>query len=483
MPAGAELVRVAVAELDLDLPLWHEVELLLALVVVAAGLPARRQDDGVDAELGHAELPADLAESVTFPEAVEVGDRVAGALDRFLRLFQAHREHPISSDPPMTNASAARIPAELQPGRRPLRLRALEGAPGGAREARRRRDGDGHLAPPAAGQGAGRRGSAAGLAELFGAARRLRGRCSATAARPRSGTPPRPGSSASAPLHLAYGEFSSKFAKATAAAPVPRRPDRDRGRARRRSRAARPTRPPTSIAWAHNETSTGVMVPVRRPGRCRRRARPGRRHLRRRRPAASTRPRPTPTTSRPQKGFGSDGGLWLALLSPAAMERITELDGAAGRWQPAFLSLAIALENSRKDQTYNTPARGDAAPARRPGRVDARLRRARLVRRALPRLVRRTSTAGPRRASSRRRSSPIRRSARRSSARSTSTRASTPRRIAATLRANGIVDTEPYRKLGRNQLRIGMFPAIEPADIEALTACIDWVVENAGGAA
>ena len=231
------------------------------------------------------------------------------------------------------------------------------------------------------------------------------------------------------------------------------------------------------IAWAHNETSTGVMVPVERPE------------------GAGDSLVLVDATSgagglpvdvgeadayyfAPQKAFASDGGLWLALLSPAAIERIEELDGADGRWQPAFLSLATALENSRKDQTYNTPAL--ATLFLLADQIDWLLDGGGLefgVSRS--RASSSTSTAGPRPRSWRPPSSPIRRSARWWSGRSTSPTRSTPRRSPRTLRANGIVDVEPYRKLGRNQLRIGMFPAVDPADVEALTACIDWVLENA----
>src|SRR6478672_7019751 len=155
-------------------------------------------------------------------------------------------------------------------------------------------------------------------------------------------------------LHLVYGEFSQKFAKATAAAPFLGDPilvEADPGD------APEPASDPAAdaIAWAHNETSTGVMVDVRRPE------------------GAGDALVLIDATSgagglpldasqadvyyfAPQKAFGADGGLWLAALSPAAVARVEELDGAAGRWQPGFLSLATALENSRKNQTYNTPA-------------------------------------------------------------------------------------------------------------------------------
>jgi len=182
----------------------------------------------------------------------------------------------------------------------------------------------------------------------------------------------------------------------------------------------------------------------------------------------------------PQKGFASDGGLWLALLSPAAVARIEELDGAADRWQPAFLSLQTALENSRKEQTYNTPAL--ATLLLLADQVEWMLAGG-----GLEGCVRRTSAssghlygwaeasdfAAPFVADPGKRSLVVGTIDFEDGVDAAA--------IAATLRANGIVDVEPYRKLGRNQLRIGMFPAIDPADVEALTACIDWIVANADG--
>jgi phosphoserine aminotransferase len=278
-------------------------------------------------------------------------------------------------------------------------------------------------------------------------------------------------------LHLTYGEFSSKFAKATAGAPFLADPilvEAEPGDAP----APRADAAADAIAWAHNETSTGVMVPVERPE------------------GADEALVLIDATSgagglpvdvdqadayyfAPQKGFGSDGGLWLALLSPAAIARIGELDGSPGRWQPGFLSLQTALENSRKEQTYNTPAL--ATLLLLADQVEWMLAGG-----GLAWCVERT-TASSRHlygwAEDSEFATPfVADPAKRSLVVGTidfddSVDAAA---IAATLRANGIVDTEPYRKLGRNQLRIGMFPAIEPADVEALTACIDWVIENVG---
>jgi phosphoserine aminotransferase len=279
-------------------------------------------------------------------------------------------------------------------------------------------------------------------------------------------------------LHLTYGEFSQKFAKATAGAPFLGDPilvEAEPGD------APAPKADPAAdaIAWAHNETSTGVMVPVKRPAGAGEAlvlvdATSG----------AAGLPLDVSQADAyyfaPQKGFASDGGLWLALLSPAAIARIEELDGAEGRWQPGFLSLQTALENSRKEQTYNTPAL--ATLLLLADQVEWMLAGG-----GLDWCVERTSASSGHLygwAEASEFALPfVADPAKRSLVVGTidfddSVDAAA---IAATLRANGIVDTEPYRKLGRNQLRIGMFPAVEPDDVEALTACIDWVVENAEG--
>jgi phosphoserine aminotransferase len=178
----------------------------------------------------------------------------------------------------------------------------------------------------------------------------------------------------------------------------------------------------------------------------------------------------------PQKAFAADGGLWLAMLSPAAQERIAKI-GASGRFTPAFLSLPIALENSLKDQTYNTPALASlfllAEQVRWMlglGGLDACVARTRESSSHLYEWAERSAFATPFVAAPANRSLVV----------GTIDFDDTvdAKLLASTLRANGIVDVEPYRKLGRNQLRVGMFPAIDPADVQALTACIDWVVER-----
>jgi phosphoserine aminotransferase len=173
----------------------------------------------------------------------------------------------------------------------------------------------------------------------------------------------------------------------------------------------------------------------------------------------------------PQKSFGSDGGLWLALMSPRALARITEIT-ASGRWIPGSLDLSIAVDNSAKDQTYNTPAVATLflladqidwllSIGGLAGAVD----RTRDSSRRLYEWAERSEYATPFVADRAHRSLVVG-----TIDFATGVDAAA---IATALRAHGVVDTEPYRKLGRNQLRIGMFPAVDPADVTALTACID----------
>jgi phosphoserine aminotransferase len=180
----------------------------------------------------------------------------------------------------------------------------------------------------------------------------------------------------------------------------------------------------------------------------------------------------------PQKGLGSDGGLWIALMSPAAVERVHEI-AASGRYIPDFLSLRIALENSAKDLTYNTPAVATLFLLADQiewmlGQGGLSWTTARTARSAaiLYTWAEKAAFAEPFVADPAQRSQVV------GTIEITGGLAADD--IAATLRANGIVDTESYRKLGRNQLRIGMFPAVEPADVDALTACVDYVAERLG---
>jgi phosphoserine aminotransferase len=274
-------------------------------------------------------------------------------------------------------------------------------------------------------------------------------------------------------LHLSYGEFSQKFATVTKTAPFLSDPivvDADPGD------APQPTADPGAdvVAWAHNETSTGVMVPVQRPqtealvlidGTS----------------AAGGLPLDARHADAyyfaPQKNFAADGGLWLALLSPAAQDRIEELGSGQGRWIPESLSLTTALDNSRKDQTYNTPAvatlfllADQIEWMLAHGGLDWCVERTRESSGHLYAWAEATAFASPFVTDPAKRSLVVGTIDFNDDVDAAA--------IAATLRANGIVDTEPYRKLGRNQLRIGMFPAVEPDDVRALTACIDWVVDR-----
>jgi phosphoserine aminotransferase len=282
-------------------------------------------------------------------------------------------------------------------------------------------------------------------------------------------------------LHLAYGEFSSKFAASTRGAPFLRDPIVITAEA---GDAPEPLADPDVdvVAWAHNETSTGVMVPVTRPAGSQ-----GSLVLIDATSGAAGLPVDVALADAyyfaPQKGFASDGGLWLALLSPAALERVAELAAGrpsatdAPRWIPEFLSLAVALENSVKDQTYNTPA--IATLFLLADQIDWMLARG-----GLDEMVRRTTSSSSHLygwAESGPHTTPfVADPAKRSLVVGTIDfdEAVDAAALAATLRANGIVDVEPYRKLGRNQLRVAMFPATDPSDVEALTACIDYVLER-----
>jgi phosphoserine aminotransferase len=281
-------------------------------------------------------------------------------------------------------------------------------------------------------------------------------------------------------LHLAFGEFSQKFASVSKGAPFLGEPvvvSADPGDAPDPASvgAQAAEAGADAIAWAHNETSTGVMAPIVRPA------------------GADDALVLIDATSgagglpvdvsqadayyfAPQKSFAADGGLWLALLSPAAQERIAELDGSE-RWIPPFLSLATALENSLKDQTYNTPAVATLFLLNDQirwmldgGGLDWCVKRSTLSSEQLYGWAERSGYATPF----------VKDVAKRSLVVGTIDfdESIDAAQIARTLRANGVVDIEPYRKLGRNQLRVGMFPAIEPADVQALTACIDYIVEQ-----
>lgn len=272
---------------------------------------------------------------------------------------------------------------------------------------------------------------------------------------------------------LSFGEFGAKFASAAKTAPHLGEPSIIK---------AEPGDAPTfapepgidTYCTPHNETSTGVAIPPRRPAG----ADADALHL-------------VDATSgagglavdmnevdtyyfAPQKSFGSDGGLWFALMSPAAIERVASIS-ESGRWTPAFLDLQIAIDNSRQDQTYNTPALAtiylmaeqvDWFNAN--GGLDWCVARTNESSAAIYDWAQASDFATPYVADPAKRSGVVATIDLDDSIDATA--------VTKALRANGIVDTEPYRKLGRNQLRIAVFPAVEPDDVRALIACIDYVV-------
>ena len=274
--------------------------------------------------------------------------------------------------------------------------------------------------------------------------------------------------------HLVFGEFSSKFTAAAKAAPMIEDPTVIN---------AEPGSHPVvkieadidAYALTHNETSTGVMMPIIRPQ------------------GANDALVLVDATSAagglslditqsdcyyfaPQKSFASDGGLWIAIMSPAAIVRVEKIK-ASGRWVPAFFDLSIAIENSRLDQTYNTPALATLILLAEQinwinsnGGLKFSAGRSEDSSDRLYNWAEKTSYTTPF----------VTDKAMRSKVVGTINfdESIDALEIAKILRANGIVDTDPYRKLGKNQLRIGMFPAVEPADIDALTASIEYVVQE-----
>ena len=274
--------------------------------------------------------------------------------------------------------------------------------------------------------------------------------------------------------HLTFGEFGSKFADVTTGAPFLGEPvviKAEPGTAP----ALRPEAGVDAYAWPHNETSTGVMAPVVRPDGIDE----GALTLVDATSGAGGLPVDVSQADvyyfAPQKNFGADGGLWLGLFSPAALERVASV-AASGRWIPPSLDLSTAVDNSTKDQTYNTPAVGtlwlladQLEWMNSNGGLDWAVSRTTDSSSRLYGWAEKSPYATPF----------VTDPALRSLVVGTVDFADTvdAAAVAKVLRANGIVDTEPYRKLGRNQLRIGMFPAVDPDDVEALTACIDFVVE------
>ncbi len=275
--------------------------------------------------------------------------------------------------------------------------------------------------------------------------------------------------------HLSFGEFSNKFASVTNKAPF---------LADSTIITAEPgTRPDPRAeagvdvyAWAHNETSTGVMAPVRRVEG----ADDGALVLIDATSGAGGLPVDVGQADvyyfSPQKCFASDGGLWLALFSPTALARVEEIT-ASGRWVPDFYSLPTAIDNSRKDQTYNTPSVSTLALLANQvrwlndhgGLAWSTARTADSSGRLYD-WAERVGYAAPYVADPTHRSRVV--------ATIDFTDDIDASAIAKTLRANGVVDVEPYRKLGRNQLRVAVFPAVDPDDVSKLIASIEYVIEH-----
>jgi phosphoserine aminotransferase len=273
--------------------------------------------------------------------------------------------------------------------------------------------------------------------------------------------------------HLCFGEFSSKFASVAKAAPHLGDPEV--------IEAAPGTRPQAVVspnvdvyALTHNETSTGVMMPIERPA--------GAEGLVLVDATSAAGGMEVDITQAdayyfsPQKCFSADGGLFIAILSPAALARVSEIK-ASGRYIPATLDLSIAIDNSVLNQTYNTPAIATLLLIAE--QIDWIMGNGGL-KFAAERCQRSSGTIYEWATQSPVASPFVDNPADRSPTVVTVDfdSAVDAKAVAATLRANGIVDTEPYRKLGRNQLRIATFPAIEPADVEALCGCIDYIIER-----
>ena len=275
--------------------------------------------------------------------------------------------------------------------------------------------------------------------------------------------------------HLSFGEFSAKFAAVTTRAPWLAEPtvvSADPGT------LVRPYAEPgvDVYAWPHNETSTGVMAPVLRVDG----ADDDALVVVDATSGAGGLPLDAAQADvyyfAPQKCFASDGGLWIAAMSPRALARVEEI-AAGGRYVPASLDLAIALTNSRQDQTYNTPAvttlfllAEQIDWLRAGGGLDFAVGRTSDSSSRLYTWAEKSGYATPFVADPAARSLVVGTVDLDASIDSGA--------VIAALRDNGIVDLNPYRSLGRNQLRVGMFPAVDPDDVEALTACIDYVVER-----
>jgi phosphoserine aminotransferase len=275
--------------------------------------------------------------------------------------------------------------------------------------------------------------------------------------------------------HLSFGEFSAKFGAVTQKAPF--LGDSTIVTADPGTLASPRAEAGVDVyAWPHNETSTGVMAPVRRVDG----ADEGALLLVDATSGAGGLPVDITEVDvyyfAPQKCFASDGGLWLAAFSPAALARVEEIE-ASGRWVPDFFSLPTAISNSRLNQTYNTPAVGTLALLadqvrwlNEQGGLEWAVKRTTDSSSRLYSWAERTAYTTPFVADPTARSLVVGTIDFDDAVDATT--------VAKTLRANGILDVEPYRKLGRNQLRVAMFPAVEPDDVSALTSSVEYVVER-----
>ena len=276
--------------------------------------------------------------------------------------------------------------------------------------------------------------------------------------------------------HCAFGEFSAKFAQAAVEAPHIDAPE---------ILESEPGSRPDPVAndaidlyaLTHNETTTGVMMPVLRPRHSDGRTAVGLVAVDATSGGGALPVDPAEFDAyyfSPQKSFASDGGLWIALLSPGAVARVGSIKGS-GRWIPASIDLSIALENSRKDQTYNTPALAtiflmneQIAWMLEHGGLGWAAGRSAESARIMYGWAEASHFATPFVTDPEHRSTVV--------ATIDFDARVDAQVVSKVLRANGIVDTDAYRKLGRNQLRIGLFPAVDPADVEALTGSIDFIV-------
>lgn len=275
--------------------------------------------------------------------------------------------------------------------------------------------------------------------------------------------------------HLSFGEFSAKFATATKTAPW--LDDPSVVKAEPGTLAVPQAEAGVDVyAWPHNETSTGVMAPVRRVDG----ADDDALVLVDATSGAGGLPVDVSQADvyyfAPQKNLAADGGLWIAAFSPAALARVEEI-AASGRYVPAFFDLPTVVDNSRKDQTYNTPAVATLFLVAEQldwlngnGGLDFAVSRTTDSSTRLYTWAEKSTYATPYVADPSARSLVV----------GTIDLDETvdAAAVAKVLRANGVLDVEPYRKLGRNQLRVAMYPAVDPVDVEALTTCIDWVVEQ-----